>query len=510
MALWSGATQYLRVPDVKREMWYPAECSPSDEIFVWKVKHDLETGRYFFVNLAGFGKRWRLPDIYDIATQEELRVFVASKTGSAASLRLPAPKLPTPTVTSGGRRGNTNLPGMGGAAGSPADPYASISPVTAPDAEAPRSSRKSKKEEKFGRDFDDDSRAPYQRQGQDLDLSAAIPQDMLINYDSPDEWSNLTPVSSAKQSQAAAQAESGRKRQMEQENLLMQKRTPPSAYLPIPKPSEGDAQLLAEYRELEAEVAAVTQQKEIDARLRAVSEHRTAIIFDEQQKRLDEKYRRDLAEIEAVEQDHAARIRRESEHIASHSPTREEELRGSSAFGAIRDDPAFFQYGGAMRSPSPRAGNSASLAVIPTVSHQDSFQGIDGAATVSLALSQVEHERKTNERLMRELDEKERLLTEHRIADIEREQQQLALRMRLLDALVAHRQKMQLLHEEDPTRGGSLEYRGGRERGTLGGRSPESAGRGMSAAGPGGDGRRSGSYVPPHPLMDNFGDDLRY
>ena len=66
MSVWAGATLYLRVVDGHRELYVPQGLSLEKHAHsCWKVKRDPLSNRTFFVNVAGLGKKWRLPDIYD-------------------------------------------------------------------------------------------------------------------------------------------------------------------------------------------------------------------------------------------------------------------------------------------------------------------------------------------------------------------------------------------------------------------------------------------------------------
>jgi hypothetical protein len=68
----------------------------------------------------------------------------------------------------------------------------------------------------------------------------------------------------------------------------------------------------------------------------------------------------------------------------------------------------------------------------------------------------LEHERERNERLQRQLDERDRVAMEHLLAEAEREQREIMMRVRMVEAIAAHRKEDEMrsldtLEDEEQT-----------------------------------------------------------
>ena len=77
----SGRTKYIVVGGSSgKEVWGPKGVDVSvDGLYCWKSKLDSKSGKIFYVNVAGFGKKWKLPDISDALYQQQLRLFSESQ-----------------------------------------------------------------------------------------------------------------------------------------------------------------------------------------------------------------------------------------------------------------------------------------------------------------------------------------------------------------------------------------------------------------------------------------------
>ena len=496
MSLWSGATQYVRVPNTRKEMWMPIDFAVDMELYVWKVKHDPESGRYFFVNLAGFGKRWRLPDIYDTTSQAELKRYV-QETGKGRLANLPARG---PRAGSGGRSGrstqsNAKLPQIADSAG-----VVEVQP--------PPQVKSSAIEERI-KSMSKGAQPQYS--GGD-----EVPQDLAFGYGDGDDWKGMTVTPGKNSGPRESAGDTARRSKIEEEKQLMSQPRPMQQQFgnsPSPAPLQAgartppsgtgmldmgvDVEAFKELQAQEAFVDALYQEKHYESQVREASMQRSAIIFDQQMQQLDERYRHDLEDIDTIEKAHSSKIRMESEG-RTYSPSPHNDGQQHPQGGGLNAASPLANY------PTPRIMPSSPLEGLVT-SSADSVAAAHQQQTVSLALSQVEHERKTNERLMKELDEKDRLLTEYRLSDADREQSMLQLRMQLLDALVANRRKLEMMAEDDGLAlpGSYKAHSPSMPR--LDGTSPNPT-RNQLAGGqsPGSGGRgKSGSYVPPHPLMED-------
>jgi hypothetical protein len=89
----------------------------------------------------------------------------------------------------------------------------------------------------------------------------------------------------------------------------------------------------------------------------------------------------------------------------------------------------------------------------------------------------LEHERERNEKLQRQLDERDRVAMEHMLADAEREQREIMMRVRMVEAISAYRKEDEMRAADDA----------------------EEAERTAAML----RGRMQGAHVPRHPLDDD-------
>lgn len=94
----SGRTSYYlgRNPE-GRDSYVVKGRASTEGPYTWRVKLDRTTGRYFFVNDAGLGKRWRLPDYRDEEFQEQLRTVLPHQLGITPTLPSTPPSAPSPS-----------------------------------------------------------------------------------------------------------------------------------------------------------------------------------------------------------------------------------------------------------------------------------------------------------------------------------------------------------------------------------------------------------------------------
>lgn len=481
MALWSGTTLYERHLNAKRELWIPKGFTKDDLLYCWKVKFDLATGKHFFVNLAGFGKSWRLPDIYDARVQEDMRRFAESIGSSATAVtndQLAACDTPPPVPASA-------RPSSSAARREEGAP--SQAPRSDKHSAGPGDSRRESFRSSEGMVSTAKSSATLQRH--------TPPPEVVANsfrYDD-DAWGGTSgaeaespsspPPPSAATALALRESDEARRRERELERDLMARGVrQPNLFDPLagtgmasellptrpagPAPALTSAktldvveQLFERSSQLEASYAhhVTTQQQ----RLESLSRSHVALETERQLK--DALYVKEVAELARLEQEQAARIAHDAEEVRrrlSQSPPR-------SSSPAFSRDPPLRDSGGSsgVSFPTQRpasAGERASRAVVaalpPAASSSaslvegPSFVDDRGSRALLLAMEQLDHERVLNVKLAQQLEERDRLLMQHLIADAERERREIALRIRMVEAMAAYRREheleQQLLDEE--------------------------------------------------------------
>lgn len=104
----------------------------------------------------------------------------------------------------------------------------------------------------------------------------------------------------------------------------------------------------------------------------------------------------------------------------------------------------------------------------------------------------LDHEREVNAKLQQQLEEKEQLALEQLAIDAEREQREIAMRIRMLEAIAAHRREVELLAEEKKQQEQYAQDGGGGGGETL---------RAQLA-------RHAQRYIPDHPLGSTEDEDF--
>ena len=79
-----------------------------------------------------------------------------------------------------------------------------------------------------------------------------------------------------------------------------------------------------------------------------------------------------------------------------------------------------------------------------TTSPSDKSETQRLTAVIETLQKLLEHERERNERLQRQLDERDRVAMEHVLADAEREQREIMMRVRMVEAIAAYRKEDEL------------------------------------------------------------------
>ncbi|EKF37994.1 hypothetical protein MOQ_001792 [Trypanosoma cruzi marinkellei] len=90
--IFCGSTTFCLTRVGDRAYYVPRGYSLEDKLHCWRVKADPETGRIFFVNCGGLGRRWTLPDTL-------ANIDLLNTAGPDGSLHCPPPSLPEPSPT---------------------------------------------------------------------------------------------------------------------------------------------------------------------------------------------------------------------------------------------------------------------------------------------------------------------------------------------------------------------------------------------------------------------------
>ena len=97
--------------------------------------------------------------------------------------------------------------------------------------------------------------------------------------------------------------------------------------------------------------------------------------------------------------------------------------------------------------PDPyHRGGPATTGALPTTAGAVDTQHL--TSVIQTLQKMLDHEREVNAKLQQQLEEKEQLALEQLAIDAEREQREIAMRIRMLEAIAAHRREVELLAEE--------------------------------------------------------------
>jgi hypothetical protein len=482
MSQWAGATLYLRVSDGAREVYIPQGLTlESHPHSCWKVKKD-PTGKSFFVNVAGLGKKWRLPDIYDPknmmfirgrehdnATAGGFDPLQVSRTAHAHSQRRGTTQLSYGDFTPNASR----TPGPESSL-----PILDITPAGAPPRHAPLSGSNAGASFMASNHsvpeaistsmlFDDLSGIPgdfepqprNRADGQSYHISAAFditpPPPMARQHTSTtankrgggspvpppppppppgpsyggddDDWAMLSPLAQIRLRDKRAKQERDRELAEVAEAQFITQVAQRRYTFDMGDPEE-DARSAASPERLEAEqqVEARLAEQRLHAQARLDDMARSATMVSEEAKRRDDSYAREMHAVEELERDQLEAIRSHTLALTV-GPA----LNDSSM--ALAVDP---------RSASPPA---AGYSYGPLVTGG----GGGGPDPWRLLQEQLDHHRMRAERLQGELEDRDRAILEHKLADAEREQRDVALRIRMVEALAAYREREVLLAEEE-------------------------------------------------------------
>ena len=207
---------------------------------------------------------------------------------------------------------------------------------------------------------------------------------------------------------------------------------------------ELDARLSASPERLmaeqQAEVLLARQREETSARMEDVA--RSSTLMREETRRRDTTYERDMRAVDELEQ-------QQLEVIRSHTA-------GLTSSRAIAMESAKAQVAADARLVEARAVTTAGRqsgrgSPLPPLSGGDERRS--GGPAVSseawtLLREQLDHQRLRSDRLQNELEDRDRLILEHKLADAERERREIALRVRMVEAMAALRERERLMQEE--------------------------------------------------------------
>lgn len=529
--LWSGRTQYTREWDSKgREVFVPHGFTLGDAPYCWRVKQDPTSLKYFFVNAAGYGKRWRLPDLHDVSYAAELKQKMQQSVLTAASSR-------NMSVIAGPSSSSASIGGADGTF----DSMVTSSPVlyvAPPHGGSSSGSRP--------------SAVPQHPLGAMHHVSSAgggHPSDPAFVYDD-DEWRALE--NERRRVEELRRRDDAIRLEQEAEAQLMSQvqraprvaplrvvtdapavtsgsQTPPPPPLSAAGTSEADAQHSDERAPTErprkpaATLHSISHKTPYDEYVDYTEQSRHAAVQAELMRRrhdTEERQRTLQNELEALEHEEQLlrlQAQRDTVHMQRVEQAQVELLRQQQQEAAEQQSRAYHSNAnvvdsrGNMYSATPQHHfqQPSSSQFIPDpyrlhstphpygAHHPDEHRGTPSQSqdssqvphllTVIKTLEKLlEHERQTNEKLTKQVEEKDRLALEQMAYEAEREQREIAMRIRMLEAIAAHRREQQLLAEEAAAK--AEEVNG------------DETVRAQLA-------RQAQRYIPQHPLGDDAHDD---
>jgi hypothetical protein len=355
VSLRSGRTSYYlgRNPE-GRDSYIVKGRASTDAVYVWRVKKDPSSNRYFFVNDGGLGKKWRLPDYREASFQEELRLVLPHQPDFAFTSH-PTSQPATSGVVSEDGFARRVESGYGSAPAGGAVPTYDDEEWAAAEASHHRSAQ---------------LRAAEESRSEEL----AAEREMLRR---------------ARQDREAPRPQSGESRR-------------------------GSAGVEGHTPTVSPTTSSIRHRTESDARSTRVSGAQRPAPQHPVSPRGED-------EMAVVERDHASQLLKEAERLLLAS---EKGLSASmSSSHPMTSSPT---------SPAP-AGDDGSRYVAHQVASLT--QVIDGLQRM------LEHERQTNARLTRELQERDRIIMERNLADAEAEEDDTRFKMRMLEALSAKKRE---------------------------------------------------------------------
>ena len=376
--IFSGQTLYNRTVDEKgREHYVPRGYTLADAAYCWRLKQDPASGKYFFVNAGGMGKKWKLPDLADPSFQQELRKHLSSSSHQ-------------PVQPQRQRDGAY-------------DPLVFHSPVVVA------------------------GPGPRITEPPSVTVGNAIVVERNDVFDYNDaEW-RMEEARRLHRERMKLLDDDLRQQTAAEKRAMESMAAQPLPPLSIPVHEDPGALYTASAAPLEV-MMELQHQREAQAQ-REQSIRQAEAQLQIEREMLQEQRQRDKQVIEALEQQQLESIRSSAHHRTTPS-----------------QDLGQFQRPAASL-PTGRASHSDSLRGHPvarTTSPSDKSETQRLTAVIETLQKLLEHERERNERLQRQLDERDRVAMEHVLADAEREQREIMMRVRMVEAIAAYRKEDEL------------------------------------------------------------------
>lgn len=463
MSVRVGRTEYLRlIVDGRKEVFVAQPYTLEDPLYCWRVKEDRSTGRKFFVNVGGLGKKWSLPDIQSSAFRDEVRQLDGAhshrRRDSSTPSRLDSERSAPRHHTYGPPSASHSTPYLhknGASSSSPSSfermTYSSPSVVVVRPPPPPTAASSS-------------ALLPAQPASSVAVTLGTDGSTTAFVYDD-DDWRALDEA--RKRTEMLRAQEQHMQQTMQEERELMDRvrrgqLAPIIAHAPLSL-DETDA-ALQEHESLIA-IELAKRRAEQKERTQTMQSELEAIRREEQQ--LQSMIDRDRQQVRALHEAHVAALRKEREELeqaalqkqqkqqSASSSTPPQPANAATAFTPPSThkwaDPysLLAEKSAASRSPSssaPHVGDTTTGG--PTVAHL--------LSVIDTLQKLLEHERRQNEKLQRQLDQQERLTLEQVAADAEREKQDIALRLQMLEAIAAQR-RVSLEQEQQSQRAGRQE-----------------------------------------------------
>jgi hypothetical protein len=228
--------------------------------------------------------------------------------------------------------------------------------------------------------------------------------------------------------------EIARQHQQEREAMERRRDDAPDLSIPIGYRLVDDAEeaILANpstYQQTQINYELFQRQK--DREEREESLQRARDVLEREQQLLKEAKQRDDEFLEALQRQQLEALRRENKALQENTSRRSPPHPVGAAQTAfhVAGDPYY----------------EAKMASIPSSSSETA----NLASVITTLQKMLEHERAANERLVKQLEDRDRVAMEHMLAEAEREQREITMRVRMLEAIAAHRREQQLLAEEE-------------------------------------------------------------
>jgi predicted DNA binding CopG/RHH family protein len=468
--LWSGRTCYVKYQDIKeRDIFVPQGYDVEDTSpYAWRLKQDHASGKFFFVNLGGLSKRWRLPDIHDDSFMQELLQWShdhkvdpalqrqiasdVSRLTSRMSSQPPGGSSSTPTRTMSVQGASPVLfvaspspyfppASRLGGGGTPPQQQQQVNAFVYDDAEWKAVDERHRRA-KAMQDKDDAMRTEREREMEDMHRGVGPAG---RSYDDP----------RTRRGDDAAQHHVANH----------PNRTPYDEFVDY-----GDTG-----RQSAVQYELARRGAERDERQRALREELAALEAEERLLTLETQ--REERQIRSMEEQQLDALRRGTSARAADRSSDDAVVYGAARAAAVHDaettTPSARREGGPQApyrpalerrtALSPSAHDSPPHAATtkirdPYDANSSDLLQPDAASTSSQVrhLSSVietlqkmlDHERDRNAKLQQQLDDKERIALEQLAAEAEREQREIAMRIRMLEAIAAHRRETYLLEEE--------------------------------------------------------------